>query len=78
VDTVATLTAIVGRSIPNFVFAVILQLVFGVWLKVLPIALWNEGFRSSILPTIALSISPLPTLPDSCEPKWLMYWEAIM
>ena len=25
----------------------------------LPIALWNEGFRSSILPTIALSISPL-------------------
>ncbi len=59
VDTVATLTAIVGRSIPNFVFAVILQLVFGVWLKVLPIALWNDGFRSSILPTIALSISPL-------------------
>lgn len=59
VDTVATLTAIVGRSIPNFVFAVILQLVFGVWLKVLPIALWNEGFGSSILPTIALSISPL-------------------
>ena len=59
VDTVATLTAIVGRSIPNFVFAVILQLVFGVWLKVLPIALWYEGFRSSILLTIVLSISPL-------------------
>ena len=36
VDTVATLTAIVGRSIPNFVFAVILQLVFGVWLNSVP------------------------------------------
>ena len=59
VDTVATLTAIIGRSIPNFVFAVLLQLIFGVWLKVLPIALWNDGIRSSILPTIALCISPL-------------------
>lgn len=58
VDTTATLTAIIGRSIPNFVFAVLLQLVFGVWLGVLPIALWT-GFQSSILPSIALAISPL-------------------
>lgn len=58
VDTTATLTAIVGRSIPNFVFAVLLQLIFGVWLNVLPIALWT-GFATSILPSIALAISPL-------------------
>lgn len=58
VDTTATLTAIVGRSIPNFVFAVLLQLIFGVWLGWFPIALWT-GFASSILPSIALAISPL-------------------
>lgn len=58
IDSTATLTAIIGRSIPNFVFAVLLQLIFGVWWKVLPIALWT-GFVSSILPSIALAISPL-------------------
>ncbi|MFL2099748.1 oligopeptide ABC transporter permease [Desemzia sp. FAM 23991] len=58
VDTTSTLTAIVGRSIPNFVFAVLLQLIFGVWLGWFPIALWT-GFASSILPSIALAISPL-------------------
>lgn len=59
VDTVATFVAILGRSIPSFVFAVLLQLLFGVIFPILPIALWNQGFVSSILPTIALAISPL-------------------
>ncbi|WP_028274303.1 oligopeptide ABC transporter permease [Atopococcus tabaci] len=58
VDSSATFAAIIGRSIPNFVFAVLLQLVFGVWFNVLPIALWT-GFASSILPSIALAISPM-------------------
>ena len=44
---------------PSFVFAVVLQLVFGVIFPILPIALWNQGFISSILPTLALSISPV-------------------
>ncbi|MBP1043465.1 ABC transporter permease [Vagococcus sp. BWB3-3] len=59
VDTGATLIAILGRSIPNFVFAVLLQYVFAVKLKILPIAMWNQGFASTILPTLALSMSPL-------------------
>lgn len=59
IDTTATFTAILGRSIPNFVIAVLLQLIFGVYLKWFPIALWNNGFSSSVLPTIALAISPL-------------------
>ncbi|WP_058301081.1 oligopeptide ABC transporter permease [Gorillibacterium timonense] len=58
-DTFASLTAIIGRSIPNFVFAVLLQAIFAISLKWLPIALWDDGFRSTILPTIALSISPM-------------------
>ncbi len=59
IDTSATFAAILGRSIPNFVFAVLLQLIFGVYLKWFPIAMWKDGFLSSVLPTIALSISPL-------------------
>lgn len=59
VDTGATFFAIIGRSVPSFVFAVVLQLVFVVIFPILPIALWNQGFISSILPTLALSISPV-------------------
>ena len=59
VDTLATFFAIIGRSVPSFVFAVVLQLVFGVIFPILPIALWNQGFVSSILPTMALAISPI-------------------
>ncbi len=58
VDTSATLVAILGRSIPNFIFAVLLQYVFAIKLKVLPIAKW-ESFAYTILPTIALAMSPL-------------------
>lgn len=59
VDTIATLIAILGRSIPNFVFAVLLQYVFAIQLGVLPIAKWDQGFASTILPTLALAMSPL-------------------
>ncbi|MEG0286115.1 MULTISPECIES: oligopeptide ABC transporter permease [Vagococcus] len=59
VDTLATLVAILGRSIPNFVFAVLLQYVFAIKLGILPIAKWDQGFISTILPTLALSMSPL-------------------
>lgn len=58
-DSTLTFLSIIGQSIPNFVFAVLLQLVFAVWLGWFPIALWNDGFASTVLPTIALAISPL-------------------
>ena len=57
-DTSSTLIAILGRSIPNFVFAVLLQYIFAIKLHVLPIAKW-DGFMYTILPTIALAMSPL-------------------
>lgn len=59
IDTFCSLFAIAGRSAPNFVVAVLLQFIFAITLSLLPIGLWNEGFRSSILPTLALSISPM-------------------
>ncbi|MBR1584930.1 MAG: ABC transporter permease [Clostridia bacterium] len=63
-DVFCSLFAITGRSVPNFVVAVLLQLLFAITLKWLPIGLWNEGFRSTILPTLALSISPMA---ESCR-----------
>ena len=59
IDSTLTFLSILGQSIPNFVFAVLLQLIFAVKLGWFPIALWDKGFASSILPTIALAISPL-------------------
>ncbi|MFE2777944.1 MULTISPECIES: oligopeptide ABC transporter permease [Lactobacillales] len=59
IDSTATFVAILGRSIPNFVFAVLLQLVFAVQLGWFPIALWNGSFAATVLPTLALAISPL-------------------
>ncbi|MGG5319090.1 oligopeptide ABC transporter, membrane protein [Enterococcus sp. AZ071] len=58
VDTSSTLMAILGRSIPNFVFAVLLQYVFAIKLGWFPIAKW-DGFIYTILPTVALAMSPL-------------------
>ncbi|WDF82442.1 ABC transporter permease [Lacticaseibacillus pabuli] len=58
VDSVATIFAILGRSIPNFVFAALLQFWLAYKLHIFPIALW-DGFSSSILPTIALAMAPL-------------------
>ncbi|MCI6736158.1 oligopeptide ABC transporter permease [Aerococcus urinaeequi] len=59
IDSTATFVAILGRSIPNFVFAVLLQLVFAVQLGWFPIALWDGSFAATVLPTLALAISPL-------------------
>lgn len=58
VDTLSTLVAILGRSIPNFVFAVLLQYIFAIRLEILPIAQW-DSFAYTILPTLALAMSPL-------------------
>lgn len=59
IDTFTSTLAIGGRSVPNFVFAVLLQFVFAVVLEWFPIAFWRDGFLSSVLPTVALAISPM-------------------
>lgn len=59
IDSFTSVFAIAGRSVPSFVFAVILQFVFAVTLSWFPIAFWRDGFMSTVLPTIALSISPM-------------------
>lgn len=57
-DTASTLIAIIGKSIPSFVFAALLQYIFGVKLAVLPVAFWS-GPSYTVLPTIALMMFPL-------------------
>lgn len=55
VDYSATFVAVIGKSIPNFVFAGLLQYYIAVKLGWLPPAFW-KGFEYTILPTIALSM----------------------
>jgi oligopeptide transport system permease protein len=58
VDYTSTVIAVIGKSIPSFVFAGLLQYFIGVKLGWLPVALWGE-FEHTIMPTIALAIFPL-------------------
>lgn len=61
IDYSSTLIAIIGISIPSFVFATLLQYWLGVKLEWFPVALWEHGFMSSVLPSIALAMFPLAT-----------------
>lgn len=58
IDYTSTFVAVLGKSVPSFVFAAILQYVVGVKLGLLPVAFWR-GFEYTIMPTIALSIFPI-------------------
>ncbi len=48
--------AMTGISIPNFVFAPLLILVFAVYLQWLPAGGWDGGWRSAVLPVITLAL----------------------
>ncbi|MDX8289599.1 oligopeptide ABC transporter permease [Metabacillus indicus] len=58
VDYGATFFAVIGKSIPSFVFAGLLQYYIGVKAGWLPVAFWR-GPEYSILPTIALAMFPI-------------------
>ncbi len=56
-DHAVMASAMTGITIPNFVMAPLLTLVFGVWLRWLPVAGWNGGAPSNlVLPVIALAL----------------------
>ncbi|MBA2174490.1 ABC transporter permease [Halobacillus locisalis] len=57
-DYGSTFIAVVGKSIPSFVFAGILQYFIGVKLGWFPVALWGT-WAHTVLPTIALAIFPI-------------------
>jgi oligopeptide transport system permease protein len=56
-DHAVMATAMTGITIPNFVMAPLLTLVFGVHLGLLPVAGWNGGApQNLVLPVIALAL----------------------
>lgn len=60
VDYGSTFIAVLGKSIPSFVFAGLLQYYIAVKLGWFPVAFW-KGWEYSVLPTIALAMFPLAT-----------------
>ncbi|OXS75108.1 oligopeptide ABC transporter permease [Domibacillus enclensis] len=60
-DYTATTIAVLGISIPSFVFAGLLQYYFGVEWQWFPVASW-EGFEYTILPTLSLSVFVIATV----------------
>lgn len=58
IDYTSTFLAVVGKSIPSFIFAGLLQYYIAVKLGWLPVMLWR-GPEYTILPTIALAMFPL-------------------
>lgn len=56
-DTIATVLSVLGVSIPSFVFAMLILIVFGTNLKILPTMYsTSKPLLSSIMPIIALSM----------------------
>lgn len=55
-DHAVMAVAMTGITIPNFVMAPLLALVFGVFLHWLPVAGWDQGWKSAVLPVIALAL----------------------
>lgn len=61
VDYGSTFLAVLGISIPSFVFAALLQYYVGVKWELLPVALWGE-YKNTILPTLALTVGVVATI----------------
>lgn len=57
-DHISMVMAILGISVPSFLFAALLQYIFAIKLNLLPVARWGT-FAQSVLP--AISLAALPT-----------------
>ena len=57
-DTGSTVTAVIGRSVPSFVAAALLQYFLAAGLGWFPIAGW-QTFAHTLLPTFALALAPM-------------------
>ena len=56
-DHTSMVIAVLGMSIPSFIFATLLQYTFAMKLPIFPIARW-EGVMHAVLPSLALSALP--------------------
>ncbi|MCC5862512.1 MAG: ABC transporter permease subunit [Gammaproteobacteria bacterium] len=63
IDYVTMSIAMTGFAVPAFVVAPVLTLVFGLYLKLLPISGWNDGaLQNMVLPVIALALPQIAIL----------------
>jgi len=56
-DYLSMFTSTAGISVPTFVIGALLIYVFGIWLKVLPVALWETPYHM-VLPAVTLAFGP--------------------
>lgn len=62
IDSMVTFTSTLGNTVPNFIIAIWMMLVFVIYLKILPLGLNNDNWgdwKAWIMPTIALGLSPM-------------------
>jgi ABC-type dipeptide/oligopeptide/nickel transport system permease component len=59
IDYAITFLATLGLTVPNFVIALWLLLVFAVQLKLLPLGGWGDDWRQMVMPMIALGLGPM-------------------
>jgi len=57
-DRVAMVIAVIGISVPNFVVGTLLQYIFSVKFRVVPVVGWGD-FRHSLLPAFSLGLGTL-------------------
>jgi ABC-type dipeptide/oligopeptide/nickel transport system permease component len=59
VDYLVTTIATLGLTVPNFVVAIWLILIFAVKLRWLPVGGWGTSWREWIMPVVALGLGPM-------------------
>ena len=61
IDRLALTIAVIGQALPSFFFALIMIIVFGVWLRWLPIS-GHASWLNFIMPSIALGYYATPAI----------------
>ena len=59
IDYIVTFIATLGMTVPNFVIAISLILLFAVRLRWLPIGGWSSDWRTWLMPVFALGLTPM-------------------
>jgi oligopeptide transport system permease protein len=61
-DYLAMTVGMTGIAVPTFVMAPLYQLFFAIWLRWLPVAGWDGGWRHKVLPILALSVPSMAAI----------------
>jgi len=62
IDYAVMTFGMIGVAVPTFITSPILQLVFAVGLRWLPVAGWDGGWQHKVLPIFALSLPPIAVI----------------